>query len=127
MTPSALVQSALKAALGPLGPVFDAVPVEAHAPYLTIGPDTAGDWSTKTSRGREHRVLVGVWDDAPGLTRTKALLGAAEQAVLAITASGGGWRIAHVLFVRSFVERDPGDPGGWSHGVADFRIRTEEI
>ncbi len=124
MTPSALVQQALKVALQPLGQVFDAVPVDASAPYLTIGPDTSTDWSTKTNRGREHRVLIGVWDDVPGLTRVKALLGAAEPAVLAMTASEGGWRIAHVLFVRSFVERDP---DGWSRGVADFRIRTEEI
>ena len=124
MTPSGLVQQALRAALAPLGTVYDAVPADAAAPYITIGPDTLTDWSTKTGQGREHRVLIGVWDDAPGLTRAKALLGAAEQAVLALTGADGGWRIASVLFVRSFVQRDP---EGWSHGVADFRIRTEEI
>ncbi len=124
MTPSGLVQQALRAALSPLGTVYDAVPPDAAAPYFTIGPDTLADWSTKTGQGREHRVLIGVWDDAPGLTRAKALLGAAEQAVLALSAEDGGWRIASVLFVRSFVQRDP---EGWSHGVADFRIRTEEI
>jgi len=124
MTPSGLVQQALRTALTPLGTVYDAVAVDAPAPYLTIGPDTVTDWSTKTGRGREHRVLVGVWDDAPGLGPAKTLLGAAEQAVLGLSASGGGWRVASVLFVRSFVTRDP---DGWSHGVADFRIRTEEI
>lgn len=93
MTPSGLVQQALRAALTPLGTVYDAVPPDAAAPYLTIGPDTLADWSTKTAQGREHRVLVGVWDDAPGLTRAKALLGAAEQAVLALTGEGG--RLAH--------------------------------
>lgn len=124
MTPSGLVQQALRAALTPVGAVFDAVPVDAPAPYLTIGPDTVTDWSTKTTQGREHRVLVGVWDDAPGLTRCKALLGAAEQAVLGLSGAGGGWRIASVLFVRSFVQCDP---EGWGHGVADFRVRTEAV
>ncbi len=124
---SDLVQTALRAALAGVpgvSGVFDAVPVEAAAPYLTIGPDSVTDWSTKTGKGREHRVLVGVWDDRPSHARAKALLALVEAAVLPLAATSGGWRIAHVLFVRSFVTRDP---DGWSHGVADFRIRTEEI
>ena len=124
MSASIAVQAALRAALTPIAPVFDAVPVAAPAPYLTIGPDTVVDWSTKSSRGREHRVLIGVWDDAPGRARVKTLLAQVEAAVLAIGGVSMGVRIAHVLFVRSFVENDP---EGWSHGVADFRIRTEEI
>ena len=124
MSASLAVQAALRAALQGIAPVFDAVPVSSPAPYLTIGPDSMTDWSTKTGSGREHRVLIGVWDDAPGRLRVKALLGQVEAAVLALSGDREGVRIAHVLFVRSFVERDP---DGWSHGVADFRIRTEEI
>ena len=128
MSASLAVQAALRTALAGIAPVFDAVPVAAPAPYLTIGPDSVTDWSTKTTRGREHRVLIGVWDDAPGRARVKTLLAQVEAAVLGMGGVGGGVRIAHVLFVRSFVERDPGpDSGGWSHGVADFRIRSEEI
>ena len=124
MSASLAVQAALRAALSGIAPVFDAVPVSSPAPYLTIGPDSMTDWSTKTARGREHRVLIGVWDDAPGRQRVKTLLAAVEAAVLALGGTAGSVRIAHVLFVRSFVENDP---EGWSHGVADFRIRTEEI
>ena len=124
MSPSSLVQQALRTALAPLGRVYDAVPPDAALPYLTVGPDLVSDWSTKTSQGREHRVSVGVWDDAPALARVRALLGAVDAAVRPIAASANGWRIAHVLFVRSFVIRDP---EGLHHGVADFRIRTEEI
>ncbi len=121
------MQTALRAALAGVAGVsgvFDAVPVEAAAPYLTIGPDACSDWSTKTKAGREHRVLVEVWDDRASYARTKDLLARVEAAVLPLGGNAGGWRVAHVLFVRSFVTRDP---DGWTHGVADFRIRTEEI
>ena len=124
MSASLAVQAALRAALAGIAPVFDAVPASVPAPYLTIGPDSVTDWSTKTGRGREHRILIGVWDDAPGRARVKDLLGQVEVAVSGLDGVHGGWRIAHALFIRSFVERDP---EGWSHGVADFRIRTEEI
>lgn len=124
MSASLAVQAALRDALAGLAPVFDTVPVSSPAPYLTIGPDSMIDWSTKTSAGREHRVLIGVWDDAPGRQRVKALLGQVEAAVLGLSGTTGGVRIAHVLFVRSFVERDP---EGWSHGVAEFRVRTEKV
>lgn len=128
MSASLAVQIALRAALEGIAPVFDAVPVSSPAPYLTIGPDGMTDWSTKTSRGREHRVAIGVWDDASGRGRVKTLLGQIETAVLALSGEQAGWRIAHVLFVRSFVERDPSpDSGGWSHGVAEFRVRTEMV
>lgn len=119
-----LVQAALRAALAGIAPVFDAVPVDAAAPYVTVGPDSVSDWSSKTGQGREHRVSIGVWDDAPGVARVKTLLAQVEAAVLPLTSEDGGWRVASVLFVRSFVTRDP---EGWSHGVAEFRIRTEEI
>ena len=126
MSASLAVQAMLRAALVsvPGVSVFDAVPAGAAAPYLTIGPDSVTDWSHKTGRGYEHRVLIGVWDDLPGRSRLKTMLGLVETAVLALSGNQGGWRIAHVLFVRSFVESDP---EGWGHGVADFRIRSEEI
>lgn len=118
------VQQRLRAVLSGIAPVFDTVPVEAPAPYLTIGPDLSSDWSTKTNAGREHRVSIGVWDDGPGVARCKALLAEIEAAVMPLTGAAGGQRIASVLFLRSFTNRDP---DGWSHGVAEFRIRTEEI
>ena len=118
------VQQRLRAVLTGVAPVFDSVPVEAAAPYLVIGPDLSSDWSTKTSAGREHRVSVAVWDDAPGVARCKALLAQVEAAVSALAGTAGGQRIASVLFLRSFTTRDP---EGWSHGIAEFRIRTEEI
>ena len=76
MSASLAVQVLLRAALAGVGAVYDAVQVSAAAPYLTIGPDSVTDWSHKTGQGREHRVLVGVWDDAPGRPRVKTLLAA---------------------------------------------------
>lgn len=126
MTAAAVaVQQALRAALAIPGlPVFDAVLVEAAAPYLTLGPDITIDWSTKTGVGHEHRVQLTVWDTGRGAARTKAWLGEVEARVRALGGSHGGHRIASVVFLRSFVTRDP---EGWSQGIAEFRIRTEQL
>ena len=125
MSASFAVQRALFAALADIGcPVFDGVPVEASLPYVTLGPDVVADWSHKTGPGREHRVTLSVWDDGPGTAALKVRLAAVEAAVLGVTGSRDGHRIASVLFVRSFVARDPEGP---SRGIVEFRIRTEAV
>lgn len=120
---AALLKAALADVAGLTG-VFDAVPVAAGAPYVTIGPDVASDWSHKTGRGRAHRVTINVWDDAPGTARARALLAAVEGRIAALTGTLGRWRVADVLFARAAVEVDP---DGWTRATAEFRIRIEEI
>lgn len=126
MTAASLaVQQALRTVLNIPGlPVFDAVPVEAAAPYLTLGPDVTTDWSTKTGVGHEHRVQLTVWDAGPGAARTKAWLGEVEARVRGLAGTYAGHRIAGVVFLRSFVTRDP---EGWTQGIAEFRVRSEQL
>ena len=138
MSASLAVQQALRAALvaapglAGLTGVFDGVPVNAQPPYLTLGPDVVTDWSHKSGIGHEHRIQLGLWDDATGSARVKTLCGAAEDAVRALTGTlpeagagtGAGHRIASVQFLRGFVLKDP---DGWTQGIVEFRIRTEQL
>jgi hypothetical protein len=104
--------------------VFDFVPVQAAYPYITLGPDLASDWSSKTNRGHEHRVLMSVWDAPGSSARAKQLLAAIEDAVCGMAGSVENQRIVNVLFLRSFVTKDP---DGATQGVIEFRIRSEQI
>lgn len=121
-----LVFAALTAApgLGGLTGVLDGVAPDTAAPYLTIGTDAVTDWSTKTTVGHEHRVQLSIWDDRSGVARLKALAGAAEAAVRALTGSRDGHRIAGVVFVRAVFLKET---NGWSQAALDFRIRTEAV
>lgn len=124
---SLAVQKALHAALAAvpaLGGVYDGVPAGALPPYVTLGPDVVTDWSTKTRAGREHRVALSVWDDRDGSARVKAQLALVEDAVLALAGVHDGHRIADVRFVRGFISKDA---DGWTQGVGEFRIRTEQL
>lgn len=111
-------------ALAALTGVFDGVPVEAAPPYLTLGPDIVSDWSHQTGIGHEHRVSLAVWDEPGGTARVKTLAAAAEARVRGLAGTDGGHRVAGVAFVRSFVLKDP---DGWTQGVVEFRIRTEQL
>lgn len=75
-----MIHAALTSApgLAELSGVFDGVPADAAAPYLTLGPDLVSDWSHKTGIGHEHRVQLTVWDDRAGMARVKSMAGAAR-------------------------------------------------
>ena len=61
--------------------VYDAVPADAAAPYVTLGPDIVTDWSGKTETGHEHRLQLAVWDSGPGSVAAKRLLAGIESAM----------------------------------------------
>jgi hypothetical protein len=100
--------------------VFDGPPPRATFPYASINEGAASDWSTKTALGREIRIGLTVWDDGESATRLHQLIGHVEDAVAALPRDLSGWRIASIVFLRSFVARNPA--GAWA-GVVDYRIR----
>ena len=125
------VQNALIAALqadalltDAVSGIYDSVPVDAALPYVTLGGDIVSDASSKTGSGREHRVMISVWDDVPGVARVKALLARVEAVVPGIAGERDGHQIISALFLRSFVTRNP---DGATQGVAEFRIRSQQI
>ncbi len=128
---SLAVQNALVAALqadalltDTVSGIYDSVPVAAALPYVTLGGDIASDASSKTGSGREHRVMISVWDDVPGVARVKALLARVEAVVPGIAGERDGHQFISALFLRNFVTRNP---DGATQGVAEFRIRSQQI
>ena len=68
--------------------------------------------------------MINVWDDVPGVARVKALLARVEAVVPGIAGERDGHQIISALFLRSFVTRNP---DGATQGVAEFRIRSQQI
>jgi hypothetical protein len=97
-------------------------PPGAPLPYLTVGPDIATDWSSKSHDGREHRLRVTAWD-APRGTALAALLAAAETAAAGLAADLGGHRLVQIRFLRALTS--PSASGGPAEGIVEFRARTE--
>ena len=125
------VQAGLVAALKGHAPLYDAVsgvfdgpPARAGFPYVAIGESVSGDWSSKTTRGREHGLAIIIWDDGQSTGRLHRLMAEAETAIEAMPAVLDGHRLAGLSFVRSRVRRDPVGP--WS-GVVEYRARTVEV
>lgn len=104
--------------------IFDSVPVDTALPYVTLGADLVSDASSKTATGRDHRITINVWDSAAGAARAKTLLALVEAAVLAIGGERDGHAIVNALFIRSFVTRNP---DGATQGIAEFRIRSQQL
>ncbi len=103
--------------------VFDGPPARAAFPYLVIGEGQCSDWSSKTWRGREHRVTVKVWDEAGRAARLHAVVGAIEAAVEGLAPDLPHHRIASLILLRSRILRPAGRP--WA-GSVEYRVRTRE-
>lgn len=125
----AAVQAAVVAALAGhpglagLTGVFDGPPARAAYPYAAIGGGAASDWSCKTARGREQRLVVSLWDDGARVGRLHALVAAAEDAIEALPAQIDGHRVASLVLARSRIVRDADGP--WA-GIVEYRVRTLE-
>jgi hypothetical protein len=118
-----LLAAALAAIPGITG-VYDGPPPDAVAPYLVIGPDVVGDWSTKTEPGHEHRVSIAVWDAGPGAARAKALMGQVEAILAGLGGSQGGHLLVSTRLLRTLVLTDP---EGWTQGLVEFRLRSRAL
>ena len=115
--------AAVDAVDGPdrLSAVFDAAPARAALPYAVVGDPVLIDWDAVGVTGREGRLTVTLWDAGERPERLRALIAAAETAVLGIGPDlGGGWRVASLMLARSRVARAGGDR--WT-GVSEFRVR----
>lgn len=131
MSAAAELQAALIAALsaasgisGVASGVFDGAPERAAFPYLTIGDGLSFDWSTKTERGREHRLLVTAWDEAGRAARLHTLAGAIEAAIEGMASGLPSARIASLVLARNRLMRPAEGP--WASAV-EYRARTLEI
>ena len=119
----AALVAALLAADGIAGvaEVFDGPPARAGFPYIAVEGGVATDWSSKTTRGREHRLAITVWDENGRSARLQALMAAAGAAIEGLSSELPGHRIASIVFLRERVAR--GASGPWA-GIVEYRVRT---
>lgn len=105
-------------------PVYDHVPDGAAMPYVTLGEDTAVDWSTKPAPGMEVTHTLHVWSDYRGMAEAKQII---DQVVQALTASPLVVEGFAVVVGRMDMIDTLRDPEGYRHGVIRFRFKIMEV
>ena len=126
MSATSAVQTALVAALdgiAGLTGVYDGPPARAAFPYAAIGAGSSTNWSHKTARGREHRLIVSIWDEAGNSARLQGLAAATEDAIEAMPRDLGEHRLVSLALIRSRIVRDGAGP--WA-AIIEYRARTLE-
>jgi hypothetical protein len=100
--------------------VYDNVPPNAQAPYVTIGDDTAADDSTKTDDGQQITLTIHAWSDYAGRKEVKELgaeiYASLHKQPLVVT----GFDVREIRWVFGDTIREP--DGHTYHGVQRFRI-----
>jgi hypothetical protein len=113
--------------------VYDFVTPKLVAPYVVIGEDTLGDFSTKTNNGWEATLTLHVWDfEKAGRKSVKALLShifdALHRQEAAVTVAGFSlveltWDGFAATFQETGIE---GENDHYYHGVTRFRALLDQ-
>lgn len=106
-------------------PVYDQVPEGAAYPYVTLGEDTAADWSTKLTPGQEVTHTLHVWSRAAGFKECKQIGDQVIQSLTGAALAVAGFRVEVVRLEMNEVLRDP--DGVTRHGVIRFRFNIWEV
>jgi len=105
-------------------PVYDHVPDGVAMPYVTLGEDTAVDWSTKPEPGMEVTHTLHVWSDYKGMAEAKQII---DQVVQALTGSPLTIEGFVVVVARLDMIDTLRDSEGYRHGVVRFRFKVMEV
>jgi hypothetical protein len=106
--------------------VYDSVPQAEDAgsdvafPYVTIGDDTALDWNTDTSNGKEATITVHSWSRYRGRSEVKEIQGAIYEALHLANITVQGYNLVECWSEYSETLVDP--DGLTRHGVQRFRL-----
>ena len=104
--------------------VYDHVPDGATMPYVTLGEDTAVDWSTKLELGMEVTHTLHVWSNYNGMAEAKQII---DQVVQALTGSSLAIEGFAVVMATLDMIDTLRDPEGYRHGVIRFRFKIMEV
>ncbi len=104
-------------------PIYDHVPDGATMPYVTLGEDTAVDWSTKLENGQEVTHTLHVWSDYNGMAETKQII---DQVIQTITSTPLNVEGFFVILARLDMVETMRDPDGYRHGIVRFRFKIQE-
>ena len=102
--------------------VYDGPPLQAAFPHAVLDAGLETDWSHKSGKGREVRLVLTLFDQGERPVRLRALMAQAEDALEAVGGDVGGWRIVTMRHLRSRTVRQP---SAWA-GVIEFRARMLE-
>jgi hypothetical protein len=112
--------------------VYDFVQPKLEAPYVVIGDDTLGDFSTKTENGWDCTLTIHAWDfEKAGRKSVKALLGHIYDALhrQEASVSVAGFSLIELRFdgfQTTFQETAiEGANDHYYHGVARYRALLE--
>lgn len=108
------------ALIGSLNGLYESPPVAATTPWLALEPILAADWSAGGMAGRELRIALTLADDGPEPDRLASLAPMVEARMSALPASGGGYRLIGLVFLRARTARDGRQR--WLHQI-EFRAR----
>lgn len=102
--------------------VYDAVPENAAAPYVTIGESTSTDDGSKNCNGDEITETVHVWSEAKGFRECKQIIQTIIAALSATPLSDGDYQIA---LIDSEISQLLHDPDGMTrHGVIRLTFKV---
>ena len=103
-----------------IGRVYDAPPLQAALPHAVVAIDVESDWSHKSGAGRELRLAASLFDKGERPLRLRRLAAEAEDALAAIDAAAGEWRLVSMIYLRTRIVR--GRDGGWT-AVIEHKAR----
>ena len=99
--------------------VFDEVLENATYPFVSLGEETAIDYSTKDLNGGEYTINIHVWSQYKGSKQTKEIMDRIHDLLHDSSLSVSGFNLANLRFEFSDILRDP--DGVTRHGVMRFR------
>jgi hypothetical protein len=105
-------------------------PPTAVLPYITIGEDFAGDWSTKTTWGTEHLLRFHVWDTGSTMARANriasVIVGRMVDVSLTVGASAYTLVLSRLAAAHFSAEDSAGAGERFVHGVVDIRALVQQ-
>lgn len=102
--------------------VYDEVVEGNTYPFITLGEETAIDYSTNNLVGAETTINIHVWSRYKGSKQTKQILDKIHDLLHDVSLTVSGVNLINLRFEYSDIMRDP--DGITRHGVMRFRAIT---
>jgi hypothetical protein len=99
--------------------VYDEVLEDATYPFVSLGEETAIDYSTKDLQGGEFTINIHVWSQYKGAKQAKEIMDRIHTLLHNSSLSVSGFNLINLRFEFADILRDP--DGVTRHGVMRFR------
>ena len=102
--------------------VYDEVIEGNSYPFITLGEETAIDYSTNNLVGAETTINIHIWSRYKGSKQTKEIMDKVHDLLHDVSLTVSGVNLINLRFEYSDILRDP--DGITRHGVMRFRAIT---